>query len=60
MEASTLTTVRSTHSSDQTTFRDLGVIDDIADALEAEGIVAPFPIQSMALPLALTGADIIG
>ncbi|WP_133740073.1 DEAD/DEAH box helicase [Actinorugispora endophytica] len=34
--------------------------DDIADALEAEGIVSPFPIQTLALPLALTGTDIIG
>ncbi|MFD0803314.1 DEAD/DEAH box helicase, partial [Streptomonospora algeriensis] len=33
---------------------------DIADALEAEGIVEPFPIQTLALPLALTGSDIIG
>ncbi|WP_312885569.1 DEAD/DEAH box helicase [Lipingzhangella halophila] len=33
---------------------------EIADALEAEGIVEPFPIQSLALPLALSGTDIIG
>ncbi|MEY9213718.1 DEAD/DEAH box helicase [Thermobifida halotolerans] len=59
MEAWILTTTDNT-SSPQTTFRDLGVIDDIADALEAEGIVSPFPIQTLALPLALTGADIIG
>jgi superfamily II DNA/RNA helicase len=42
------------------TFRDLGVIPEIADALETEGIVTPFPIQEMALPLALSGQDIIG
>lgn len=43
-----------------TTFRDLGVTPEIADALETEGIIAPFPIQEMALPLALNGQDIIG
>ncbi len=43
-----------------TTFRDLGVTPEIADALETEGITAPFPIQEMALPLALNGQDIIG
>ncbi|QVQ54813.1 DEAD/DEAH box helicase [Spiractinospora alimapuensis] len=36
------------------------MMPEIADALEAEGIVAPFPIQTLALPLALGGADIIG
>jgi superfamily II DNA/RNA helicase len=43
-----------------TTFRDLGVTPEIADALETEGIITPFPIQEMALPLALNGQDIIG
>ncbi|TYB56841.1 DEAD/DEAH box helicase [Nonomuraea sp. PA05] len=43
-----------------TTFRDLGVTPEIADALETEGIVTPFPIQEMALPLALSGQDLIG
>ncbi len=43
-----------------TTFRDLGVTPEIADALETEGITAPFPIQEMALPLALSGQDVIG
>ncbi|ASU82697.1 DNA helicase [Nocardiopsis gilva YIM 90087] len=38
----------------------MGVTTEIADALEAEGIVDPFPIQSLALPLALAGSDIIG
>ncbi|GHD18593.1 DEAD/DEAH box helicase [Nocardiopsis kunsanensis] len=33
---------------------------EIADALEAEGIVEPFPIQEQALPIALNGSDIIG
>lgn len=43
-----------------TTFRELGVIPEIADALETEGITTPFPIQEMALPLALSGQDLIG
>lgn len=43
-----------------TTFRDLGVLPSIADALERVGIVEPFPIQEMALPVALLGNDLIG
>ena len=43
-----------------TTFRDLGVLAPIADALENVGIVHPFPIQEMALPVALLGNDLIG
>ncbi|MWK33790.1 DEAD/DEAH box helicase [Actinomadura sp. J1-007] len=43
-----------------TTFRELGVVPEIADALEAEGIVQAFPIQELALPIALGGHDIIG
>jgi superfamily II DNA/RNA helicase len=43
-----------------TTFRDLGVVPEIADALAAEGIVEAFPIQELALPIALGGHDIIG
>ncbi len=42
------------------TFRDLGVDDALCDALEAKGITHPFPIQAMTLPMALTGADLIG
>jgi len=33
---------------------------ETADALEAVGIVEPFPIQQMTLPVALAGTDIIG
>ncbi|WP_308170039.1 DEAD/DEAH box helicase [Acrocarpospora catenulata] len=36
------------------------MIPEIADALETEGITSPFPIQEMALPLALAGQDVIG
>src|SRR5215475_3184370 len=41
-------------------FRDLGVSDPICDALAAAGITAAFPIQTLALPIALAGHDIIG
>ena len=42
------------------TFRDLGIDQDIADALETKGITEPFPIQEQAIPVALTGQDVIG
>src|SRR5436190_16416928 len=42
------------------TFRSLGVAAEIADALEAAGIVNPFPIQALTLPVALAGNDVIG
>lgn len=43
-----------------TTFRELGVLDATADALEAAGIIEAFPIQEQTLPLALAGTDLIG
>ena len=43
-----------------TTFSSLGVIEPIAHALEQVGITTPFPIQAMAIPIALTGTDMIG
>ena len=42
------------------TFRELGVLDATADALEAAGIIEAFPIQEQTLPLALAGTDLIG
>jgi superfamily II DNA/RNA helicase len=36
------------------------VSDPIREALAAEGITDPFPIQTLALPIALAGHDIIG
>ena len=47
-------------SSDDHSFADLGVIPEIVDALAAVGIVSPFPIQSLAIPIALAGTDLIG
>ncbi|WP_414990754.1 DEAD/DEAH box helicase [Aeromicrobium sp.] len=43
-----------------TTFTDLGVSPEIADALSAVGITEPFPIQEMTLQVALAGTDLIG
>nr|WP_243155758.1 DEAD/DEAH box helicase [Kocuria sp. TGY1127_2] len=42
------------------TFADFGVRDDICEALAEKGITHPFPIQSLTLPVALSGQDIIG
>ena len=42
------------------TFRDLGIDDDIVQALESASILSPFPIQQQAIPLALAGTDLIG
>ena len=42
------------------TFADFGVHRDIVESLADVGITAPFPIQSMTLPVALGGHDIIG
>jgi superfamily II DNA/RNA helicase len=42
------------------TFAHLGVIDPIVQALDQVGITTPFPIQAMAIPIALTGTDMIG
>ncbi|MCW7942213.1 DEAD/DEAH box helicase [Streptomyces hygroscopicus] len=43
-----------------TTFRELGILSETAEALEAVGIINPFPIQEMTLPVALSGTDVIG
>jgi len=45
---------------EKTTFADLGVLPAIREALEAVGISHPFPIQTMAIPIAITGTDMIG
>ena len=42
------------------TFADFGVDATICESLAEVGIIHPFPIQELTLPLALTGADIIG
>ena len=42
------------------TFAELGIDEDIVEALSKKGITEPFPIQEQAIPVALTGQDIIG
>lgn len=41
-------------------FKDLGVHSALVQALDAEGISAPFPIQTATLPEAISGRDILG
>ena len=43
-----------------TTFKELGVLPEIADALARVDIITPFPIQEMTLSVALMGTDLIG
>jgi superfamily II DNA/RNA helicase len=43
-----------------TTFRELGVLPLICDALDRAGITTPFAIQEMTLSVALMGTDLIG
>ncbi|QWF21083.1 DEAD/DEAH box helicase [Nocardioides sp. LMS-CY] len=54
--------IRLTHESDKTltTFRELGVLPEICDALERADITTPFAIQEMTLSVALLGTDLIG
>ena len=57
----TLTTTDSpTDDAHAVPFRDLGVSETICLALEGAGIHKTFPIQALALPIALGGYDIIG
>lgn len=41
-------------------FTDLGICDEVARALRAEGIITPFPIQELTIPDALAGLDVCG
>ncbi len=45
---------------DQKSFIDFGVSEPIANALADKGILHPFPIQALTLPVALRRHDIIG
>ncbi len=60
----TLTKANRTLTSNETTaaptFRDLGVMPLICDALDRAGITHPFAIQEMTLSVALMGTDLIG
>ncbi|AZA12934.1 DEAD/DEAH box helicase [Corynebacterium choanae] len=44
----------------QPTFAELGVAQEIVDALAEQSIVETFAIQQLTLPIALTGQDLIG
>ncbi|MFZ9284297.1 MAG: DEAD/DEAH box helicase [Candidatus Nanopelagicales bacterium] len=44
----------------QQTFRKLGLNPKLVNALDAQGIVTPFPIQAATIPDALAGHDILG
>jgi superfamily II DNA/RNA helicase len=54
------TTTPATGAAPTKTFADLGVEPELTDALAGGGIIAAFPIQELTLPLALSGADVIG
>ena len=43
-----------------TTFRDLGIAPALVNALNAQGITHPFPIQIATVPDAIAGHDILG
>ena len=43
-----------------TTFRELGLRAEIVDALAAQGIDEPFPIQAATIEDALAGRDVCG
>jgi superfamily II DNA/RNA helicase len=42
------------------TFEQLGVASDFVDILAREGILTPFPIQTLVIPDALAGRDVLG
>jgi superfamily II DNA/RNA helicase len=42
------------------TFAELGIEQDMVDALATKGIISPFPIQEQTIPMGLAGQDIIG
>ena len=44
----------------EVSFSDLGVIPEIVEALARIGIEHPFPIQSLSIPIAIGGTDMIG
>lgn len=44
----------------QTTFRELGLAPTLINALDAQGITSPFPIQAATIPDAIAGHDILG
>lgn len=60
MTDQTIPTIEGAPDTESTTFADFDVHADIVQALQNAGIVHPFPIQAMTLPVALGEHDIIG
>ncbi len=50
----------SSSASNGKSFTSLGVPDDVVDALDGNGITAPFEIQAATIPDALAGRDVLG
>ena len=48
------------NATEDKTFADFGIRREIVDALSEKGIIHPFPIQALTLPVALKRNDIIG
>ena len=44
----------------ETTFAELGLAPELLKAIEAQGFEQPSPIQAQAIPVALTGRDVVG
>jgi len=42
------------------TFKDLGLVEPILDALDAQGYTDPTPIQEQSIPILLSGKDLLG
>lgn len=55
-----ITGINDLNSNQDKTFADFDVEPEIVEALEDEGIIHPFPIQALTLPVALQRHDIIG
>ena len=43
-----------------TTFAELGLSSKVLAAIEAAGYSSPTPIQAQAIPIAVTGRDVLG
>lgn len=55
-----ITGINDLEANQDQTFADLNVEPEIVEALRDQGIVYPFPIQALTLPVALNRQDIIG
>lgn len=53
-------TTAAEESLDTITFQELGIAPDLSEILNSQGIISPFPIQSLVIPDALQGRDVLG